>query len=255
MSSIQQSLLDIISSCLSQTLSDPDFSSKLQLIKHYFYHRHYSLIFTQNQDLLKVYSAEFLPHRSLAYLDLLSRLSLHHPFTLDHVLCLGAGNCAEFLALASLRASFVHSVDQSNYHLLPLLQPFFPSTRSCFSEINLLSSDASSSLDFSKATLVTACFLLNELYQASKSGFAKFIQHLISQLPLNSFFLCIDSAGSFSQQSVGSSEFMIYRFLDHLKDFECVYSQDAQWFRCPKSLQYPLPLQNMRYFCRLYRKI
>ncbi|KAF9904958.1 hypothetical protein EC991_002198 [Linnemannia zychae] len=94
-----------------------------------------------------------------------------------------------------------------------------------------------------KADLITFMFVLNELFQDKKRTML-----LVAKI-------VVDSAGSFSNLKVGERTYMVYMLLDHLKSLEIVYQDDATWYRCPPSLTYPLKLENMRHFVRIYRKL
>ena len=90
----------------------------------------------------------------------------------------------------------------------------------------------------SKASMVTACFLFNEIINTSKIGFVKIIQTLISNMKDNCFLLVIDSAGSFSETTIGQEKsHMLYKFLDNLKDFRIIHGNDSIWFRFAKDLR------------------
>ncbi|KAI8817335.1 uncharacterized protein EV422DRAFT_570679 [Fimicolochytrium jonesii] len=110
----------------------------------------------------------------------------------------------------------------------------------------------------STSSLTTAMFLLNELLTTNKSAFVKFITLLMDALTPGSLLLVVDSAGSFSECSVGGDagkrEYMVYQLLDNMRCLETVESEDAIWYRFPEGLRYPTRLNNMRYFLRLYRK-
>ncbi|KAJ3211921.1 hypothetical protein HK099_007885 [Clydaea vesicula] len=111
------------------------------------------------------------------------------------------------------------------------------------------------------ANLITAFFLLNELLSNSKLNFTKFIIFLVKHMKRGSHFLVVDSAGNFSDVQIGNvdaankKKYMVYQLLDGIKDFEILTRCDSEWYRFPKELQFPLKLDNMRYFIRLYRKI
>mmetsp|Transcript_23466 Transcript_23466/g.32746 ORF Transcript_23466/g.32746 Transcript_23466/m.32746 type:complete len:83 (+) Transcript_23466:123-371(+) len=74
----------------------------------------------------------------------------------------------------------------------------------------------------------------------------------------------MESAGTFSFVKIGDEKRWIYAILDDMflekakaKDkplWECIGRSDSEWFRVPKQLSYPLKMQNMRYFYRLYRR-
>ncbi|KAF8935327.1 hypothetical protein BGZ58_005089 [Dissophora ornata] len=105
-----------------------------------------------------------------------------------------------------------------------------------------------------KADLITFMFVLNELFQDKKKTML-FVAKVVAAMPVGAHMLVADSAGSFSNLKVGDRTYMVYMLLDHLKDLEIVYQDDATWYRCPPSLTYPLKLENMRHFVRIYRKL
>ncbi|KAG0204611.1 hypothetical protein BGX28_003517 [Mortierella sp. GBA30] len=105
-----------------------------------------------------------------------------------------------------------------------------------------------------KADLITFMFVLNELFQDKKRTML-LVAKIVAAMPKGAHMLVVDSAGSFSNLKVGERTYMVYMLLDHLKDLEIVYQDDATWYRCPPSLTYPLKLENMRHFVRIYRRL
>ncbi|KAG0326875.1 hypothetical protein BGZ99_008882 [Dissophora globulifera] len=105
-----------------------------------------------------------------------------------------------------------------------------------------------------KADLITFMFVLNELFQDKKRTML-LVAKIVAAMPAGAHMLVVDSAGSFSNLKVGERTYMVYMLLDHLKDLEIVYQDDATWYRCPPSVTYPLKLENMRHFVRIYRKL
>jgi len=82
--------------------------------------------------------------------------------------------------------------------------------------------------------------------------------------------LVVDSPGSYSETMVGSEskKYPMKWLLDHtllekenkddkdsLAKWEKIVSEDSRWFRLANSLQYPIPLENMRYQIHLYRRL
>ncbi|CAG8514172.1 8517_t:CDS:10, partial [Ambispora leptoticha] len=140
---------------------------------------------------------------------------------------------------------------------------------------------------FAKADLITFMFVMNELFINKKKAI-EMIQLLVKMMRkgshllvgyliisviflviLNSFVLntfdrsqstcarqILDSAGSFSNIKIGENTYMIYFLLDALKGFTPVISNNSTWYRYPEDLKYhkSAPLENMRYYIRLYRK-
>ncbi|KAG0079995.1 hypothetical protein BGZ93_002256 [Podila epicladia] len=105
-----------------------------------------------------------------------------------------------------------------------------------------------------KADLITFMFVLNELFQDKKRTML-LVAKIVAAMPAGAHMLVVDSAGSFSNLKVGERTYMVYMLLDHLKSLEIVYQDDATWYRCPPSATYPLKLENMRHFVRIYRKL
>ncbi|KAG0330685.1 hypothetical protein BG000_011584 [Podila horticola] len=105
-----------------------------------------------------------------------------------------------------------------------------------------------------KADLITFMFVLNELFQDKKKTML-LVAKIVAAMPTGAHMLVVDSAGSFSNLKVGERTYMVYMLLDHLKSLETVYQDDATWYRCPPSATYPLKLENMRHFVRIYRKL
>jgi 25S rRNA (uracil2843-N3)-methyltransferase len=143
------------------------------------------------------------------------------------------------------------------------------------------------------ADLITAMFLMNELLAESRKEFVKLVGLLVKHMKTGSLLLVVDSAGSFSEVTLTSSSaspspsssissmskpakpttsrpstpqlipaqtasagrtYMVYHLLDKIEAFEIVEQTDSKWYRFPQELQFPLKLNNIRYFMRLYRK-
>ncbi|CCG80657.1 Predicted protein [Taphrina deformans PYCC 5710] len=133
-------------------------------------------------------------------------------------------------------------------------------------------------------TLLTFMFVFNELFAASKVETMRLIAAIAQNLTPGSHVLLIESAGELSQVKLdrkrvtfdqetrladleGEHEegeeamheqqqksLMVYKFWDHLPGFEKVVSEDRRWYRLDPSLKYPLEMENVGYFVRLYRK-
>ncbi|KAF9157724.1 hypothetical protein DFQ26_008420 [Actinomortierella ambigua] len=119
---------------------------------------------------------------------------------------------------------------------------------------NILDLDPSVLARVAEADLVTFLFVLNELFQDKKRTML-LVAKVVAAMRPGAQLLVADSAGSFSNLKVGERTYMVYMLLDHLKDLEIVYKDDATWYRCPPNATYPLKLENMRHFVRIYKKI
>jgi 25S rRNA (uracil2843-N3)-methyltransferase len=114
------------------------------------------------------------------------------------------------------------------------------------------------------ADMITAMFLLNELLSTSKREFVALIKLIIQSMRPGALLLVVDSAGSFSEVEVGSGPsdssesnkrvYMVYTLLDSISALEVLEQANSKWFRFPKTLKFQIPLNNIRYFLRLYRK-
>ncbi|KAG7054693.1 DUF3115 domain-containing protein [Colletotrichum scovillei] len=142
---------------------------------------------------------------------------------------------------------------------------------SSFSHLDALamSRDQLSQTMGKEALLITLLFTLNELYTAAGIGkTTAFLLNLTATVPLGSLLLVVDSPGSYSEAAVGkeSKKYPMQWLMDHTlvnkpqKDgvfpgcrWEKVESNDSVWFRLAESLNYPIPLENMRYQMHLYR--
>ncbi|KAG0232402.1 hypothetical protein BGW42_008193 [Actinomortierella wolfii] len=119
---------------------------------------------------------------------------------------------------------------------------------------NILDLDAKILARVAEADLITFLFVLNELFQDKKRTML-LVAKVVAAMRPGAHMLVADSAGSFSNLKVGERTYMVYMMLDHLKDLEVVYKDDSTWYRCPPNVTYPLKLENMRHFVRIYRKL
>ena len=118
--------------------------------------------------------------------------------------------------------------------------------------------------------LLTLLFTLNELYTASMGKTTTFLLNLTLAAKPGTLLLVVDSPGSYSETMVGSEskKYPMKWLLDHtllekenkddkdsLAKWEKIVSEDSRWFRLANSLQYPIPLENMRYQIHLYRRL
>lgn len=148
-----------------------------------------------------------------------------------------------------------------------LLQPEEMSMR--FHQIDLLNPEKVAKFDdFAKADLITCMFTLNELYSTSMTKTQQFLTNLTTFMRPGSFLLIVDSPGSYSTVSLNGSEkkYPMQWLLDYTlrgspgKSDEAdntwarIKSEDSQWFRRLRDLQYPIELEDMRYQLHLYRK-
>ncbi|PHH54387.1 25S rRNA (uridine(2843)-N(3))-methyltransferase [Ceratocystis fimbriata CBS 114723] len=119
-----------------------------------------------------------------------------------------------------------------------------------------------------RKVLITLLFTLNELYASSRGKTTMLLLSLTELLPAGSLLLILDSPGSYSEAAVGKEmrRYPMKLLVEHTllreergagndKKWEMVESEDSAWFRLPDGLEYPIPLENMRYQKHLYRLV
>lgn len=116
--------------------------------------------------------------------------------------------------------------------------------------------------------LVTLLFTLNELFTSGGLGrTTKFLLDLTAAVPIGSLLLVVDSPGSYSETTLGkdAKKYPMQWLLDRIvltgtradpvagKRWDKLESDDSLWFRLADGLDYPIPLENMRYQMHLYQ--
>ncbi|KAK1754479.1 hypothetical protein QBC47DRAFT_218597 [Echria macrotheca] len=120
-----------------------------------------------------------------------------------------------------------------------------------------------------KPALVTLFFTLNELFTSAGIGpTTKFLLNLTSIIPAGSLLLVVDSPGSYAETALGKDskkkypmQWLLDRILLRDNDepvaggrrWAKLESHDSLWFRLADGLEYPIPLENMRYQMHLYQ--
>ncbi|KAJ2160029.1 hypothetical protein GGF46_002591 [Coemansia sp. RSA 552] len=271
----QQSILSVLQIACAEAVQRPDFDWRLQDIKAKFFVRDFDGIFLDPAN-LSVYTAQYVPRRALCYFDLFSRPELQAILRArPRIYCLGAGSGSELLGITAACCQVldmgetgaapvrIHSQDYADW--ASVLRSLEAAVRYkwgigagqveyAFSRGNLLDISPGIEEHMAGAQLVTAMFVFNELF-ADKANAMNFVKAVTRQVRPGSHFLLVDSAGSFSSIQVGGNSYMAYMFFDSLGQFFTpVISDDSKWFRHASGLRYPLPVENMRYFVRLYRR-
>lgn len=118
--------------------------------------------------------------------------------------------------------------------------------------------------------LVMINFTLNELFTAGGIGrTTTFLLRLSACMPPGSLLLVLDSPGSYSETAVGAAQtanaavekkkypmqWLLHKVLSSTEDVTWTWLEmhDSIWFRLPEGLDYPIPLENMRFQMHLYR--
>jgi 25S rRNA (uracil2843-N3)-methyltransferase len=112
-------------------------------------------------------------------------------------------------------------------------------------------------VDFSGLDFITSMFTTNELFTSSRVATIKLLQRL-SLCREGCLLLLVESAGSYSEVKVGSKvfpvQFLIHHTLTVNGHWALLNGNDSRWYRVPDGLEYPMRLENMRHFYRLYQR-
>jgi len=271
---VSQAILNIIKTACQEHISNEAFELNLQKIKTHFFNREYDAIFSEPKY-LPIYTTAYAPSRALAYNELFTS----HPELMNilatsnaYIYCMGSGAGSEVVGLtcANLASTTnenqgleIHCQDYADYSevqesLVKTLKEQWniQDSRIKYSSsvADVLKNDNANGMTvdehISKATLVTAMFLMNELFTMSKKETVQLITRLVKNLPKGSYFLLVDSAGSFSNLNVNNSEgdtkktIMIYQLIDMIKSFDILIKNDAVWYRLPNEKSPTASLSN-----------
>ncbi|EDO17480.1 hypothetical protein Kpol_1058p17 [Vanderwaltozyma polyspora DSM 70294] len=121
-----------------------------------------------------------------------------------------------------------------------------------------------SQLHLSELNLITLMFTTNELFTEHKTDSIRLLQKFNKECKTGCYLLIVESAGSYSHIMVGSKKFPIQFLIDTILvgkrgeeangAWELVNQNDSIWYRGDLNIDYPMKLENMRFFYRLYRK-
>lgn len=156
---------------------------------------------------------------------------------------------------SSAFTSLWHLNIPSTCHQMDLLKPTSPDPL-----LPLISGDVS---------LVTLIFTICELMSQSRPGTIRLIRDLTTNLRSGGLLLVADSASDIAEFELGSSgrKWPVYMVLDAMLlgtknadgegQWEKVESEDSRWFRLPEGVadNWPVKLENTRYWYRLYRRV
>ena len=106
-------------------------------------------------------------------------------------------------------------------------------------------------------SLITLLFTTNELYTQSRGDTTRFLLSLSALTRVGCLLLVLESAGSYSTVEINGKIFPMGMLLDHTLsgEWEIVFKDESRWHRLPEGLKYPIDLENMRYFVRVYRRV
>lgn len=265
----------------------PSLETFIQTVKGDLFNRDYIKAFGDD-DRRMAYCVRWTPSRSLAYGSLFASLAeVRTVITSENsnILVIGGGACGELVALGSIYTqhqslkALNETPDSINIKLVDIAD-WTKIVGKIVSEVKkswtYQSPDAfnvdftngdvlslePSLLGLSSVDLITTMFTTNELFAEDRAKSLRFFQSLNKECHSGCLLLITESAGSYSHIEVGKKKFPIQFLIDTILlgkdqksgDWDLIKQSESCWYRCDKSFDYPLKLENMRFFFRLYRK-
>ena len=283
-----QKIIDLFEVCFKHVLKSPDLQEHIQIVKGDLYNRDYLAAFN-NDDNRFAYACRWSPARALAYSSVLASLQpikslLEDPETAKSVLCVGGGASSELVALGAvfcrLKEYYPSSSSQLNIKLIDIADwskvvnnltaymkenwVYHPEKLNSQFICDDILTSSSESLSLGSLDLITLLFTTNELFAEKRKETIKFLQLLKTSCRQGSLLLIAESAGSYSHIKIGDKNFPVQFLIDTILvgkpgidngAWEIVSQSDSSWYRInQKEVDYPMKLENMRFFYRLYIK-
>ncbi|KAK6458875.1 uncharacterized protein RJT20DRAFT_10138 [Scheffersomyces xylosifermentans] len=280
--------LHLFKKCFEHILESPDLQEQIQIVKGDLYNRDYIAAFNSD-DKRFAYASRWTPARALAYTSLFSSLPaiqrlMEDPEKEIKTLCIGGGASSELVALASVFCRLKEYNSKSNSSLTVNIIDIADWTKVVggISDhiknnwiynpekfiTNYIHGDVldvnSNGIDYSSLDLITLLFTTNELFTEKRQETIRLLQTLNKTCKRGSLLLIAESAGSYSNITIGTKKFPVQFLIDMILvgkqgsddgEWEIVDQTESIWYRInPKEVHYPMKLENMRFFYRLYRK-
>lgn len=262
----------------------------IQVVKGQLYERDYIAAF-DSDDKRFAYACRWSPARALGYSSLFGSLEpiqelLKERSGTKRALCVGGGASSELVALGAVfcRLKEYNSTSESKLdidivdiadwsRIVGNLTNYMKKNwiykseglNSTFYNQDILT-DSYSAANYSELDLITLLFTTNELFTEKRKETVQFLQKLNDKCRLGTLLLIAESAGSYSHITVGTKKFPVQFIIDTIllrkkpeseeTVWELVEQSDSCWYRInEESISYPMKLENMRFFYRLYRKV
>lgn len=275
-------LIDLFTKELKYILESAQLTEFIQQVKGALYQRNYLEAF-DNDDKRFAYVSRWTPSRALAYSSLFSSLDdivelLQEPTRVKNVLCIGGGACSELVGLGSVFCRLkeynstssscvnVDIIDIADWSKIVTTMTNYIKQNWIYQGENFHSkfihSDILSnrSYNYTDIDLITLLFTTNELFAEKRTPTIHFLQKLNQECKSGTLLLMAESAGSYSYITIGTKKFPVQFMIDTILlgkqndgPWSLVNQSDSCWYRLPE-IDYPMKLENMRFFYRLYRK-
>lgn len=281
-------IIDLFEVTFHNILDSEDLVRHIQSVKGDLYNRDYISAFG-NDNKRFAYASRWTPARALSYASLFATLDpikqlLKSPDDTKRTLCVGGGAGSELVGLAAVFCRLKEYCSKSNSKLeidiidiadwstiVDELQDYIKSNwvyNAASFEANFIHDDIlktdNSRLKYSELDLITLLFTTNELFSEQRAKSVQFLQSLNTQCKKGCYLLIAESAGSYSNITIGTKKFPVQFLIDMILtgkqgendgNWEIVLQSESCWYRVnPKEISYKMKLENMRFFYRLYRK-
>lgn len=282
-------VIDLFLECFKFILASEELPNMVQMVKGELFNRNYLEAFN-SEDKRLAYVARWVPARALAYASLFASLKdvlkmFQDPTEQRRVLCVGGGASSEVVGLASLFSGIklkdgssqsslqVDVIDIADWTSIVAKISLFVSQNwlydgSAFSS-NFICGDvlalSADEMHLTQQDLISLLFTTNELFCEKKTETIRFLQLLSKFCKKGSYLLIAESAGSYSHITVGLKQFPVQFLIDTILvgkpsekngAWEIVQLSESCWYRVDEreTTRYPVKLENMRFFYRLYKK-
>jgi len=274
--------------CFKYILGSEQLQENIQAVKADLFNRDYLAAFN-NDDKRFAYAARWTPARALSYSSLFSSLAPIRDLFADEnkhsrVLCVGGGASGELVGLAAVFCRLkeynpsspskldVNIVDIADWTSVTTALTRYIKSNWVYDEskfdTNFTHGDilvpGSYNVDISSLDLVSILFTTNELFTEKRKETIQFLQLLNKSCKSGSYLLIAESAGSYSHIEIGTKKFPVQFLIDMILvgkqgenngPWEIVQQSDSIWYRINENeVNYPMKLENMRFFYRLYKK-
>jgi 25S rRNA (uracil2843-N3)-methyltransferase len=283
-----QRVLDLFIATYGHVLTSDELTEYIQLVKADLYHRDYLSAFS-TEDKRLAYAARWTPARALLYLSLFSSLEpLHQRLAGEGALerattclCIGGGAGAEVVALAllfcrtkeylstSASCLSVVAVDIADWGLnvralTKHIKSHWVYDETKFNADFVHADILTAQLPYRDFDLITLMFTTNELFAEKRPQTVELLQRLSAQCKRGCALLITESAGLYSHIAVGARKFPVQFLIDtvllgrpgtNAGAWRVAQQSDSCWYRVnAREVSYPMKLESMRFFYRLYVK-
>ncbi|KAK6465225.1 hypothetical protein DFJ63DRAFT_14865 [Scheffersomyces coipomensis] len=279
-------IIKLFESSFKEVIDSDDLYEHVQTVKGDLFNRDYISAFG-DEDRRLAYLARWTPPRALCYASLFSSLTpivelFKQTETSSNVLCIGGGAAAEYVALCSVFSKLRNSSNSGDLSLqiidiadwsniISTVEKYIKTywilkeeklkTDFIYDDILKLNT---SNVKYEELDLITLMFTTNELFAEKRQETIKYLNLLNAKCKTGSLLLIAESAGSFSNITIGTKKFPVQFLIDMILvgkqgsnsgPWEIVEESESCWYRVnTKEVNYALKMENMRFFYRLYRK-